>query len=259
VRSLVQQIQVGEGQIVVWLNRTAIVSSVMPNAPPKPTDSVESFVLSITASLRRAGKGVRLVIGNGAVKAIDSGLASLIARAIATRNMLLAGRDDSIDAMASRAPNARHGSRQDWPEYCLFILPWVSSQACDSCPWSGRITHPAASQGLFCISLSSHRSRCPRRRKTQQSAKLAGEIAKAECHAGHSREASTAFSEACTAFLRIMSRIGANAFEHFRRAALRSAPSSSRARYEFADLAHTLHFRSPDSGAAAMALAGALR
>jgi hypothetical protein len=32
-------------------------------APPKPTDSVEPFVLSITASLRRAGKGVRLVIG----------------------------------------------------------------------------------------------------------------------------------------------------------------------------------------------------
>jgi hypothetical protein len=28
--------------------------------------------------------------------------------------------------------------------------------------------------------------------------------------------------------LRIISRIGANAFEHFRRAALRSAPSSSR-------------------------------
>src|ERR1700724_3855852 len=33
---------------------------------------------------------------------IDDGLASLIARAIATRNMFLAGRDDSIDAMASR-------------------------------------------------------------------------------------------------------------------------------------------------------------
>ncbi|MDQ6869478.1 MAG: hypothetical protein M3178_14290 [Pseudomonadota bacterium] len=49
-------------------------------------------VLSITASLRRAGKGVRLVIGNGAAKAIDDGLASLIARAIATRNMFLAGR-----------------------------------------------------------------------------------------------------------------------------------------------------------------------
>ena len=59
-----------------------------------------------------------------------------------------------------------------------------------------------------------------------QRAKLPDAIAKAQRHAGHSREASTAFSEACAAFLRIMSRIGANAFEHFRRAALRSAPSS---------------------------------
>src|ERR1700730_2768404 len=55
-----------------------------------------------------------------------------------------------------------------------------------------------------------------------------GTLANAQRHAGHSREASTAFSEACTAFLRIKSRIGANAFEHFRRAALRSAPNSSR-------------------------------
>jgi len=60
-----------------------------------------------------------------------------------------------------------------------------------------------------------------------QRAKLQGKIANAQRHTGHSREASTAFSEACTAFLRIVSRIGANAFEHFRRAALRSAPSSS--------------------------------
>ena len=107
VRSLVQQIQIGEAQILVWLNRTAIVSSVMPDA--KPTDSVEPFVLSIIASLRRAGKGVRLVIGNGAAKAIDDGLASLIARAITTRNMFLAGRDDSIDAMALRL-----GVRRDY-------------------------------------------------------------------------------------------------------------------------------------------------
>src|ERR1700730_13595168 len=109
VRSLVQQIQIGEAQILVGLKRTAIVSSVMPGAPPKPTVSVEPFVLSITASLRRVGKGVRLVIGNGAAKAIDDGLASLIARAIATRNMFLAGHDDSIDAMASRL-----GVRRDY-------------------------------------------------------------------------------------------------------------------------------------------------
>ena len=49
------------------------------------------------------------MIGNGAAKAIDDGLASVIARAIATRNMFLAGRDDSIDAMASRL-----GVRRDY-------------------------------------------------------------------------------------------------------------------------------------------------
>jgi hypothetical protein len=65
---------------------------------------------------------------------------------------------------------------------------------------------------------------------------------------GHSREASTAFSEACTAFLRIMSRIGANAFEHFRRAALRSAPSSSRCQRDMSlRISLTLHCRSPDA------------
>ena len=56
-----------------------------------------------------------------------------------------------------------------------------------------------------------------------------GEIADAKAgelgHAGHSREASGTFSEACTAYLRILSRIGAIAFGHFRRAALRSIRS----------------------------------
>src|SRR5262245_25627638 len=55
------------------------------------------------------GKRCGLVIGNGAAKAIDHGLVSLIARALATRSMLLAGRDDSIDAMAERL-----GVRRDY-------------------------------------------------------------------------------------------------------------------------------------------------
>jgi site-specific DNA recombinase len=112
MRSLVQQIRIDDAQILVWLNRSALVSSVLLDAPSKLTDCmppIEPLVLSITASLRRAGKGVRLVIGNGAARPIDGGLASLIARAIATRNMLLAGRDDSIDAMAERL-----GVRRDY-------------------------------------------------------------------------------------------------------------------------------------------------
>jgi hypothetical protein len=53
---------------------------------------------------------VRLVIGNGAAKAIDDGVALLIAQAIATRNMFLAGGDDSIDAMASRLGVSTEGA-----------------------------------------------------------------------------------------------------------------------------------------------------
>jgi hypothetical protein len=99
VLSVVQQIQIGEAQILVWLNRTAIV----PDAAPKPTDrmAAEPLVLSIAASLRRAEKGVRLVI-RGAEKVVDRSLASPIARAIAMRNKLLAGDDYSIDALAAR-------------------------------------------------------------------------------------------------------------------------------------------------------------
>jgi DNA invertase Pin-like site-specific DNA recombinase len=105
VKSLVKRIQVGDDQILVSLDRGSILSIAMSDSTPKPKDCilvVEPAVLAITASLRRAGKGVRLVIGNGAAKAIDDALASLIARAFAARNMFLSGRDDSIDAMAIR-------------------------------------------------------------------------------------------------------------------------------------------------------------
>ncbi len=75
----------------------------------KPALPAEPLVLSITASLRRAGKGVQLVIGNGAANAVDRGLASLIAKAIATRAMLFSGHDDSVESMA-----ARLGMRRDY-------------------------------------------------------------------------------------------------------------------------------------------------
>ena len=125
VQSLVERIEVGDDQVSVWLNRTAILSSAMPDAAPKATDclpDIEPVVLTMTASLRRAGKGVRLVIGDGAARAIDGGLASLIARAIATRNMFLSGRDDSIDAMA-----ARRGVRRDYLAV-LVRLSYVSPE-----------------------------------------------------------------------------------------------------------------------------------
>ena len=84
VKSLVQQVRVGDAEISVWLNRIAVVSSVMPDATPRQAEcktAVEPAILSIVATLRRAGKGTRLVIGDGSASKIDGGLASLIARA----------------------------------------------------------------------------------------------------------------------------------------------------------------------------------
>jgi hypothetical protein len=117
VRSLVQQIQIGEAQMLVWLHRTAIVSSVMPGAPPKPTErmpAVEPFVLSITASRRRAGKGVRLVIGNGA--ASSAGEAALDRRdGQAPRHASLSPRLSRLQTVGG---NALKKPARCLPEWC---------------------------------------------------------------------------------------------------------------------------------------------
>jgi hypothetical protein len=50
----------------------------------------------------RAGKGKRLVIGNGAEAEVNAGLAAMITKAFAIRNPLLLGSDDSTEAMSGR-------------------------------------------------------------------------------------------------------------------------------------------------------------
>jgi DNA invertase Pin-like site-specific DNA recombinase len=106
VRSVVQRVVVGGDQIMITLDRHAILSIATPNvAPAKPLDHAPdqpTLTLAISAKLRRSGKGVRLVIGAGAANRIDDGLVSLVGRAFTTRNMFLSGHNDSIESMASR-------------------------------------------------------------------------------------------------------------------------------------------------------------
>jgi site-specific DNA recombinase len=56
--------------------------------------------LSIEAKLRRAGKGKRLVIENGAEAEVNEGLVELIKEAFVIRNQFLSGSDASIEAMS---------------------------------------------------------------------------------------------------------------------------------------------------------------
>jgi site-specific DNA recombinase len=108
VRSIVAQVTVGESEISVELDRSGILTKLIPGAEPAETATAPS-VLSIAARLRRSGKGTRLVIGDGAASKVDEGLASLIGRAVTTRHALLSGGYDSIDALAKEV-----GVRRDY-------------------------------------------------------------------------------------------------------------------------------------------------
>ena len=62
------------------------------------------FELRIGARLKRTGRGVRLIVGDG-IHPPDEGLVGLMARAFDAREQLLLGRYSSIDDMA-RQTNA---------------------------------------------------------------------------------------------------------------------------------------------------------
>jgi site-specific DNA recombinase len=114
VHGVVERVEIGDSHISLRLDRRAIASRLMPEAASRPRDrdptpTVDPLILSIAANMRRAGKGVRLVIGDAAPQSIDGGLVALIARAFATREMFLASGDDSVEAMA-----ARLGVRRDY-------------------------------------------------------------------------------------------------------------------------------------------------
>ena len=62
----------------------------------------DTFEVCIDAKLRRAGKGIRLVVGGGITEKPDGQMVALLRDAHATRDALMTGRDDTIDAMGQR-------------------------------------------------------------------------------------------------------------------------------------------------------------
>ena len=103
-RSVLQRVEVGDDHILMSIDRRALVS-VTTSSTPNPEEiapAVDPAILTIAVCLRRAGKGVRMAIGEGVAQIVDAGLVALIARAVAMRNLFLTGQDDSVDAMALR-------------------------------------------------------------------------------------------------------------------------------------------------------------
>jgi site-specific DNA recombinase len=100
VRELVGQVIIAADRIDVHLNRAKIAAALETRVQGEP--NLDPVILSIEAKLRRAGKGKRLVIANGAGVELNQGVIALIKEAFAIRNQLLLGSDDSIEAMSAR-------------------------------------------------------------------------------------------------------------------------------------------------------------
>jgi site-specific DNA recombinase len=101
VRDIVEQITVASDRIEIRLSRVNVAAALEAGGRSHRPD-LDPIVLLIEATLRRAGKGKRLVIENGAEAEVNAGLAAMITEAFALRNHLLSGSDASIEAMSGR-------------------------------------------------------------------------------------------------------------------------------------------------------------
>src|ERR1700730_11556773 len=106
VLDIVERVTIAANRIDIWLNRAKIAAALEAGGGSQRPD-IDPITLSIAAKLRRAGKGKRLVIANGAEAEVNAGLVELIKDAFTIRIQLLSGSDDSIEAMSGRLGTQR--------------------------------------------------------------------------------------------------------------------------------------------------------
>ena len=103
VRSVVQTITVDDGKVVASLKPMEVATILLGDKCNLPEARQPCAIeLTIDAKLRRAGKGIRLVVGGGVAYKPDGDMIALLRDAHATRDALMSGRDETIDAMAQR-------------------------------------------------------------------------------------------------------------------------------------------------------------
>ena len=100
IRDIVERVTVAADRIEIRLSRAKMAAALEAGASQRP--DLDPVVVLIEAKLRRAGKGKRLVIENGAKAEVNAGLVELIKDAFTIRIQLLSGSDDSIEAMSGR-------------------------------------------------------------------------------------------------------------------------------------------------------------
>jgi site-specific DNA recombinase len=103
VRTVIANLIVHDDRVIASLNPTEVATLLLGdeyNVPAaRPSGAIE---LTIDVKLRRAGKGIRLIVGGGVAAKPDGQMVALLHDAHATRDCLMSGRDETIDAMAKR-------------------------------------------------------------------------------------------------------------------------------------------------------------
>ncbi len=103
VQTVVETVVVQDDKITASLKQTAVATVLLGDSCNVPGDrQLDAIELSIEAKLRRAGKGIRLIVGGGAVRKPDGHMIALLRAAHATREALMTGRDETIEGMAHR-------------------------------------------------------------------------------------------------------------------------------------------------------------
>ena len=103
VRTVVETITVDDERVVASLKPTEVATILLGEECNLPEARQPGAIeLTIDAKLRRAGKGIRLVVGGGVAEKPDGQMIALLRDAHATRDALMSGRDETIDAMAQR-------------------------------------------------------------------------------------------------------------------------------------------------------------
>ncbi len=103
VRSVVANIIVHDDMVIASLKPTEVATVLLGDGYNVTADQpLHAVELTIDAKLRRAGKGIWLVVGGGVTDKPDGQMVALLRDAHATRDSLMSGRDETIDAMAQR-------------------------------------------------------------------------------------------------------------------------------------------------------------
>jgi len=104
VRSVVERVGVHDDVLVASLKAKELAAVLAGNTCHVSSDKqLDSIELRAEAKLHRAGKEIRLAVGGGiADNKPDGKMIGLLRYAHATRDALMTGRDETIDAMAQR-------------------------------------------------------------------------------------------------------------------------------------------------------------